>query len=111
MLVIGLYAGCHQSGLPPIKNVEAFRSGCLDLFYLDGPDNILANKWPKAVNELYPISVTRFSDHLEILIRQNREIEACGYWVCRDPDAEPESQKYKLTKTNHKGIYQFALLP
>lgn len=109
ILAIGLYAGCNHSGLPAIQDVEAFRSGCLDLFYLDGPDHILANKWPKAVNDLYPISVTCFSNHIEILIRQKAGVEAGGYWVCRDPDAEPKSQVYQLTRTSHKGIYQFDL--
>jgi hypothetical protein len=111
IFIIGLYAGCNHSGLPTIKNAEALRSGCLDLFYLDGPDNILANRWPQAVNALHPISVVRSPDHIEILIKRKSGVEACGYWVCRDPDVEPESRVYRLTKTNHEGIYQFELFP
>jgi hypothetical protein len=54
--------------------------------------------------------VLRFTDHVEILMTDKSATEGRGYWICRDPDAEPESKTFKLSPTPDKGIYQFEFL-
>ncbi|EEF62465.1 hypothetical protein [Pedosphaera parvula] len=110
LVLLAVYVGCHhRPGLPAIKDAGALRIDCLDLYYMDGSDNIPANKWPRAIDSLYPISVLRQPDHIEILIKRKLGVEARGYWICRDPDAKPESSVYKLSKTRDSGVYQFDL--
>jgi hypothetical protein len=107
LLLLGVCAGCNRSALPTVKDAGALRIACLDLHYMDGPDNIPANKWPDAINSLFPTRVLRFPDHIEILLTERSSTDLRGYWVCRNPDADPEPTVFKLSPTPDKGIYQF----
>src|SRR4051794_11580925 len=98
-----LLCACHKETFPPLLNAPNLRADAIRL--LDDPSlgDIPKSQWPPSIKALNPLSVTRESDNIKILLYHERGKFSGGYHVYRDTKHSPSTQGVWVQKSGFDG--------
>jgi hypothetical protein len=109
LLVVGgwLLTACSRETFRKIENGEQLRRDCVELLDKYAGGEIPKGAWPKSVQVLKPMHVTREAENIRILMYQKQGKFAGGYCVFRDVSQAPSTKGVWVQKTAFKGVYRF----
>jgi hypothetical protein len=99
-----LVSACHKDMVPPLKDAARLRAEALKLMELPQGD-VPKTQWPGSVKDLKPLSVTRESDNIKILLAHERGKFSVGYHIYPDDQHRPSTRGVWIEKTGVEGIY------
>lgn len=100
-----LFSGCHKDSVAPLKDPAKLRSDAARMLQELPPGNVLKSQWPPSIKALNPMSVTRESDNIKILLAHENGRFSLGYHIYPDNDHRPSTQGVWVEKTGFEGIY------
>jgi hypothetical protein len=112
IVVIGfavLLFSCKQKEMPGIKDGNKLQQDCVRLMGLIEAGEVPAKLWTRSIKDLEPIRVTRETNNIRILVRQERGKYTVGYDIFSDPQFAPSTQGVWVQKTKFKGVYVFKM--
>lgn len=107
MLCALVFSACHKETIPPLNNPAQLRADAIKLLKDLPAGDVPKTQWPASIKALNPLSVTRETDNIKILVTHERGKFSVGYHVYADGQKRPSTQGVWIEKTGFEGVYMF----
>jgi hypothetical protein len=109
LLFVGgwLLTACSREAFQKVENGDQLRKDCVGLLEKYTGGEIPKGAWPKSIQALKPIQVTREGGNIRILMYQKPGKFTGGYCVYADANLTPSTKGVWVQKTGFKGVYRF----